>query len=188
MAQIAADLFTGDLVRLTAEEPEVVARASTRWSRNSAYQRFLDTEPAQLWSAEQFQKWAEKDIETKSIQGIGFNIRTLEDDRLIGFVAVVAIQWHHGDAWVGIGIGESDDWGKGYGTDAMRIIQRYAFSELNLHRLSLGVFSYNQRAIRSYVKAGFKHEGYNRESVNRDGKRGNDLYMGILHSEWEQLR
>jgi RimJ/RimL family protein N-acetyltransferase len=77
-------------------------------------------------------------------------------------------------------------WGKGYGTDAMRVVLRYAFTELNLHRVSLDVFSYNPRAIRSYEKAGFKYEGCMRSRVQRDGKRWNMVFMGIMKEEWEE--
>ena len=181
------NIFEGELVRLTAEDPEINGKASSRWARDSEYMRLLDTEAAQVWSAKKFQQWFEKDLEQTRTDGVGFTIRTLDGNRLIGFVGIFDIQWAHGDGWVGIGIGERDEWGKGYGTDAMRVILRYAFTEINLHRVSLGVFSYNPRAICSYEKAGFKREGAGRGGVLRDGQRSNDLYMGILRSEWEKL-
>ena len=85
---------------------------------------------------------------------------------------------------MGIGIGERQDWNNGYGTDAMQVILRYAFMELNLRRVTLNVFEYNPRAIRSYEKAGFRHEGRIRQYLNRDGQRWDILYMGILREEW----
>jgi RimJ/RimL family protein N-acetyltransferase len=62
---------------------------------------------------------------------------------------------------------------------------RYAFCELNLHRVSLTVFEYNPRGIHSYEKCGFKHEGCIRELILRDGKRWDVLHMGILRQEWQ---
>ena len=94
-----------------------------------------------------------------AIAVFGFAIRTLSDDRLIGDIGVWIESWAHGEAWVGIGLGERDYWGNGYGTDAMRLMLRFAFDELNLQRVSLGVYAYNPRAIRSYEKAGFRREG-----------------------------
>jgi RimJ/RimL family protein N-acetyltransferase len=87
---------------------------------------------------------------------------------------------------VGIGIGERDFWSKGYGTDTMKVCLRYAFLELGLQRVSLGVFEYNPRAVRSYEKAGFKLEGRTRYDAHREGKRYDSLWMGILREEWLQ--
>jgi RimJ/RimL family protein N-acetyltransferase len=145
----------------------------------------LDSSPSPLWSAKKATAWFEKDLERDLTQGFDFGIRTLVDGRLIGFVALFGLRWSHGDTLVGIGIGEPEDWGKGYGTDAMRVLLRYAFTELGLHRVSLGVFEYNPRAIRSYQKAGFQIEGRERQLLLREGRRWDALMMGILREEWE---
>ncbi|MCK4899416.1 MAG: GNAT family N-acetyltransferase, partial [Anaerolineales bacterium] len=75
-------------------------------------------------------------------------------------------------------------WGKGFGTDAVSVILRYAFHELNLHRVSLGVFEYNRRARRSYEKVGFSVEGRIRGDMLRQGRRWDVFIMGILREEW----
>jgi RimJ/RimL family protein N-acetyltransferase len=111
-------------------------------------------------------------------------IRMLNSDRLIGGVGLWLESWAHGEAWVGIGIGDRDFWGSGYGTDAMGLILRYAFTELNLRRVSLEVFAHNPRAIRSYEKAGFRREGVIRSDCRRDGQRWDSVFMGILRDEW----
>ena len=69
-------------------------------------------------------------------------------------------------------------------TDVMNVMLRYAFTEVNLKRVTLTVFEYNPRAIRSYEKAGFHHEGRLRGLLNREGKRYDELFMGILREEW----
>jgi len=102
-------------------------------------------------------------------------------------VTDIAPEWTHGDGWIGLGLGEREDWGKGYGTDAMRVMLRFAFTELNLYRVSLDVFEYNPRAIRSYEKAGFVFEGRMRQWMRRDGRRWDFVYMGILREEWERV-
>jgi RimJ/RimL family protein N-acetyltransferase len=176
------DLFRGKLVRLAKDEPEVLAKAYSRWDRDSEFRRLLDDRAAILWSSNKIAEWVKEDDESQ--KNIHFNLHTLEDDRLIGFISLFVVWKFQGDAWVGIGLGERKDWGKGYGTDAMQIILRYAFGELNLHRVSLGVHAYNPRAIRSYQKSGFVIEGVERKVVNREGTRHDAVIMGILREEW----
>jgi RimJ/RimL family protein N-acetyltransferase len=132
------------------------------------------------------QGWFEKDLEKEKPEQFFFQIRTLDGDILIGFVGLFGEFMNHGDAWVGIGLGEREYWGRGYGTDTMRVILRYAFTELNLWRVTLGTFEYNPRAIHSYEKAGFTLEGRARKNLLRDGRRWDTLFMGILREEWEK--
>jgi RimJ/RimL family protein N-acetyltransferase len=179
------DLFCGKLVRLAAGDPQATADAFNRWQRDSEYFRLLASEASYPYSVRAIKSWIEKDVEKDPPSFSLFLIRTLEDNRLIGETGLDAVRDGRGDTFVGIGIGEREYWGKGYGTDAMRIILRYAFMELNLHRVSLDVFEYNPRAIRSYEKAGFKHEGRSRGVLHRAGRRWDLIYMGILRSEWE---
>jgi len=177
------DLFKGKLVRLTGIDPEEVSKSFSQWNRDSEYKRLLDTDPPRLHSSKAIKEWIEKDIE-KQTDMYWFAIRTLEDDRLLGDITLSVINRGSRDAFVGIGIGEREFWGKGYGSDAMRLILHYAFTELNLRRVSLTVFEFNQRALRSYEKAGFRLEGKQRQSMQREGRRWDILYMGILREEW----
>jgi len=177
-----SDIFKGKLVQLTSEDSKIIGEIFSKWKRNSEYLRLLNTDYCFLRSAKRIKESIEKEQENSN--GYFFTIRTLENDQLIGFVDLMDINWNHGDCWVGIGIGDNNFWAKGYGTDAMHVILNYAFSELNLHRVTLGVFSYNKRAIRSYEKAGFIVEGVERSVVLRDGSRSDVIIMGILQDEW----
>ena len=176
------NLFHGSLVRLAAANPETDPEIMARWQRDTEYMRLLDTDPARPETAKEIKEWLEKD-EGKDFR---FMIHALADDRLLGFVGLFRPSWNNGDTYVGIGIGDRDDWGKGYGTDAMKLALRYAFTELNLHRVTLLVFEHNPRARRSYEKAGFVFEGRVRGDCHRDSQRLNTLWMGILREEWEK--
>lgn len=178
----------GKLVRLKALDAARDAALIARWGRDTEYLRQLDFEPARMWSEKKVKEWFEKELAEPKDSWFEFMIYTLADDKPIGFVGLDGVDVFNGDTWVGIGIGEPDYRGKGYGTDAMQLALRFAFRELNLHRVSLGVFEYNPRAIRSYEKAGFRHEGALRQNLNRDGRRWDVLHMGILRREWEQIQ
>jgi RimJ/RimL family protein N-acetyltransferase len=177
------DIYRGELVRLATESPEAFSKAFARWDRDSEYIRLADSDPNKLWSERKHKEWIEKQMEQNPVQSYRFSIRTLAEDRLIGEVAIRP-NWIHADAMFGIVIGERDYWGKGYGTDATRLIVQYGFIELNLHHIMLGVLAYNPRAIRAYEKAGFRMEGAVRGEALREGRRIDCLYMGILREEW----
>ncbi|NJN79304.1 MAG: GNAT family N-acetyltransferase [Anaerolineales bacterium] len=180
------DIYRGTLVRLAWESPEVMAKAYVKWDHDSELHRFADSAPAQLWSEKKLKEIVEKKDE-KQDKGFRFSIRTLADDTLIGSTSLWVQRWTHGDAWLGIYIGEREYWSKGYGTDAMRLIVGYGFNEVNLRRITLGLHAYNERALRSYQKIGFQLEGRVRGEGLRDGVRYDDLYMGILREEWLEL-
>ena len=182
-----SELFQGKIVRLSSEDPQVMAEANASWNQNTEYFRLLDSDPARLWSAKKIKEWFEKDLDSALPNNLLFSIRTLAEDKLIGFIAFDSIDWTNRETFVAIGIGEQDDWSKGYGSDAMRLMLRYGFTELNLHRISLTVFEQNPRGIRSYEKCGFKHEGRIRDFLLRNGHRSDMLHMGILRQEWDHL-
>lgn len=183
-----ANLFQGRLVRLTAENPETLAKASAFWDRDSEFRRLLDDEPPILWSKQKIKEWIEKELDEDGPEEFFFGLRTLKNNHLIGFVSLFEIDWTNGDSLVGIGLGDRDYWGQGYGSDAMDLILRYAFEELNLYRVSLVVFEYNERAIRVYEKVGFRIEGHGRGRLLREGRRWDLIHMGILREEWQIAR
>jgi RimJ/RimL family protein N-acetyltransferase len=176
------DLFHGRLVRLAAQDAERDAETLARWSYDSEYLRLLDSDAARPRTA----KFYEADVARRAERENGFlyNIRTLDGDRLIGFISIWVVNWASAEGRVGIGIGERADWGRGYGTDAMQVLLRYAFAELNLARVSLEAFAENARAIRSYQKAGFIQEGVQRQWAQRDGRRIDVVVMSILQEEY----
>jgi RimJ/RimL family protein N-acetyltransferase len=178
------DLFRGQLVRITAEEPGTYAKSEVLWHRDSEFVRLADSDPVQLSSEKKIKEWAEKRFEKgPQPDRYSFTVRTLAEDKLIGFFGLW-INLIHSEAWVGIGIGEREFWGKGYGTDMMKLCLQYAFVELCVERVSLGLHEYNARALRSYEKCGFRLEGRTRQDMLREGRRSSTLWMGILREEW----
>ena len=181
------DLFRGDLVRFTLEEPEIHAKAEIRWQRDSEFHRLADGDPARLFSEKAIREWFQKQTEGVKPERYSFSVRTLAEDKYIGFLGM-SVDLIHNEAWVGLGIGEREYWSKGYGTDMMKLCLQYAFLELCVERVSLGLHEYNPRALRSYEKCGFRLEGRTRKDVKREGKRFDSLWMGILREDWLQMQ
>jgi len=109
-----------------------------------------------------------------------------EDDHLIGNIGLHQISMPHRNARLGIFIGDKGYWSKGCGTEALKLLVKYGFDQLNLNRISLTVFDFNSRAIRAYEKAGFKREGVLREHMYRNGKYHDVYIMAILKSGWRE--
>jgi RimJ/RimL family protein N-acetyltransferase len=178
------DIFSSKKLRLVAMNPETDAQLMNHWRRDTQYARLLDSDPVRLFNKAENKEWLEKMQKKECFDGIEFMIYALPEDKPIGFIGLDGINWHHGNSWVGIGIGERDYWSKGFGTEAMQMVARYAFEELGLHRITLNVFAYNTRAIRSYEKVGFKIEGKIVEAVHRDGQRWDVVFMGLLRDDF----
>jgi len=175
-------LFTGKLVRLAAQDPEKDAATIATWDKDTEYTRLLAVDPV---TPPQLKNKRERLERMPNPHFYSFGVRTLADDKLIGFVVLLRVNHVHRDAFVGIGMGDPAYRGKGYGTDAMNLILRYAFQELNLRRVSLEAVASNARAVRSYEKCGFVLEGQTRGTEFRNGIRDNIVTMGILRREWE---
>jgi RimJ/RimL family protein N-acetyltransferase len=180
-------LLRGALVRLAAPNAEADAATVAAWSRDAEFQRLLNTSAPGLWTERSARAdIAESSGEEKPKEEVfPFVMRTLADNKLIGFIDLEINPWSQRNAWIAIGIGPRDFWGKGYGSDAMRVLMRFGFTELNLERLTLNVFAYNERAQRAYLKVGFQVEGRQRERLRRGSQRYDMVFMGILRAEWQ---
>ena len=175
------NLFAGKLVRLVAPSKEDAAILA-RWSEDASYLRAMDTDYARPLSEQEFAKRLDPD--RRDPNWIEFHLRTMEGDKLIGFVALHTIEWNNATATLSIGIGEPAYRDKGYGSEALQLLLNYAFAELNLFRVGLDVIVNNDRAVHVYEKLGFRREGIMRSAVHREGRRYDVLHMGLLRDEW----
>jgi RimJ/RimL family protein N-acetyltransferase len=175
------NILRGEKVRLTAVEKTDLP-AFVRWHEDATYTRLLNADPAMPRAEGELGRWLEE--RQKDKDAFLFAVRTLAADALLGFVEIDGVLWAHQHAWLALGLGERETWGKGYGREALELGLRFAFDELNLHRVQLTVFSYNERAIALYRATGFRHEGTFREHLQRDGRRHDMLLFGLLRHEW----
>ena len=150
----SSTLLRGSRVRLTAltqsDLPTIV-----QWHQNPEFLRLFDALPAYPKTEAALTQWL--DHTHKSTDTFPFAVHSLDNNELIGYVELDGILWTHRIGGVSVAIGETRHCasGQGYGYEAMQLVLQFAFDELNLHRVQLTVFSYNERfssAIALYVK------------------------------------
>ncbi len=176
-------MIEGEKVRLRPIEREDLPRF-VRWFADPEVRRHLVVYLP--FSLAQEERWYE-DLQERirRNESVLLAIETLEGVH-IGNVGLHRINWKDRHAELGIVIGEKAYWGKGYGTDAIRTLLRFAFEEMNLHRVYLRVDEDNPRGIRCYEKCGFREEGRLRETVFREGQYHDQVVMSILRAEFQR--
>ena len=133
------------------------------------------------------------DSEREAISGIIkskahiFNIGDLETDMPVGRCLLFNVDHVNRSAMFGIFIGEKSYWGKGYGHEATKLLLDYGFNLLNLNSVMLGVFSFNERAMRSYKGVGFKEIGRRRQARIIGEQKFDVIFMDILTEEFESV-
>ncbi|WP_336208453.1 GNAT family N-acetyltransferase [Nonomuraea sp. LPB2021202275-12-8] len=173
-------MLTGERVRLRALEP-ADSEPLWRWYHDPEVGRWMDAAPP-ISLAQNMEKGADRPRNTFEQMVLG--IETIEGGRFIGYVSLGDTDLIQGEATLqSIAIGDRDHWGGGHATDALRVICRYAFEEMGLHRVTLWVVAANAAAVRVYEKVGFVVEGRRREAFRARGKRHDLLMMGLLESE-----
>ena len=113
-----------------------------------------------------------------------FAIHQRDQPEPIGVVSLMNVSETHNSADLSVIVGSPQDREHGYGAEAIDLILRYGFEELNLHRVALSVFAFNDVAIAAYEKIGFQEEGRLRGALYRDGARHDAILMSILAPEW----
>ncbi len=114
-----------------------------------------------------------------------FTIVEQTTDRPVGRCLLFAVNQVDRTAMAGIFIGEADARGRGIGTEAMRLLLDYAFNLLNLNSVMLGVYDFNERAMASYRKVGFREIGRRRQARIVGGEPHDVVLMDLLASEFE---
>ena len=174
-------ILVGERVRLRGVQDDDLPTLA-KWEMDPGRMATLSNwvaPPSEAAAKERIARWSanEKD-------NLGFAIEALDDPPvLVGNIGLWGARPKDRCATLGIALGR-EYIGRGYGTDAMRVIVGYAFREMGLHRIQLGVAPFNPAGIRAYEKAGFIEEGRLRESVLHDGHWYDEVLMSILDHEW----
>ena len=187
MFDIATQLFDGQDIYFGPIDYDKDPEVESKWTHNAEFMRLYAVEPARPISAaivkKQYEKLEKRMEEERNFYH--FMIRAKADERLIGKAMIARVEWTNGNGQIRIGIGSAEDRCKGYGTQAMRLLLRFAFAELNLFRVSADVPEYNQGALALVKKFGFVEEVCRRQALEREGRRWDLLVFGLLKDEWQ---
>jgi RimJ/RimL family protein N-acetyltransferase len=177
-------MLTGKLVRLRPLELDDIDRCLA-WINDYDVKQYVNNRyPI---SRESEEEWLCGATKRTGYDGLMLAIETLTDGRHIGNLALDEVRPEARKACLGIMIGDKDFWSRGFGTDAILTLLRFAFDEMNLNRVWLEVHDDNARAIACYRKCGFVEEGRLRQHRFKAGAYHDTIVMGVLASEFEAL-
>ena len=177
-------MLEGTLVRLRAMEPEDL-EDSYKWANDCEVTLWL-TSPRYLVSRETEQQWID-DAPANNFSDVRLAIET-KDGKHIGGINLHRVHPEDRKAGLGIMIGERDHWSNGYGTDAVTTLLAFAFDEMNLHRVWLHAFADHDHAIKCYQRCGFREEVRLRQEVYQGGRHYDVVVMGVLETEFAEVR
>lgn len=176
-------MLKGKLVRLRAVNGGDL-EPNYRWMNDTEVTRYIAMRYP-ISRAEE-ERWTANRPANDFAQGVTFAIET-KDGVHIGNLGLHEPRPEHRSATLGIVIGEKDYWSNGHGTDAIVTLLRFGFAQMNLHRVTLHVFDFNERAVACYKKCGFQNEGTLRENYYGEGHYNDVILMGVLRDEFEAL-
>ena len=174
-------MLKGKKIILRSYEKEDIEKAH-EYINNYELMKFLNPSfilPRSLKSEEEYINSIDKDPD----KSFSFAIDTLKG-KYIGGCGYFNVNRKNGTCYIGIFIGDKNYWGKGYGTDANKVLLNYLFNEFNIRKVLLNVFAYNKRAIKSYEKLGFKIEGTLVDNIYRDGKYYDEIIMALFKNDF----
>ncbi|MFX0204699.1 MAG: GNAT family N-acetyltransferase [Candidatus Hodarchaeota archaeon] len=175
-------MLEGELVRLRTLELTDLDRMTELWNNWEIRQYLVSVVPA---SEEEEEQWIRSTWERRR-KGTDyvFAMETLEEREYIGNIGLHQLNWINRSTILGIAILDPEYWGKGYGTDALKVLLKYAFTTLNLNRVELEVSANNERAQRVYKKVGFREVGRRRQVRYWGGKYEDGIILDILREEF----
>lgn len=176
-------MYSGKLVKLRAYKEEDIEKA-VEFINDEEVKKFLDSNipfPMTKWQEEEWVRSRKANADFT----YDFAIEDLETGKYIGGCSINECDVKNRTCTIGIMIGDKDYWSKGYGSDALKVLIKFIFEEVNMNKIKLKVFSFNTRAIACYKKVGFKEEGILKKELYRNGKYHDEILMAIFKSEIE---
>jgi RimJ/RimL family protein N-acetyltransferase len=177
--------WQGKLVRLVPLDAERHFDNALRWINDPEVTQWLkmgDTPMSRLAEKEWFDR-----VQMNGPNDVFFAIETLAGSH-IGFSGIHKIDYRHGFGHTGSIIGESAEWGRGYGTDAAQIRARYAFEVLGLRMLMSGYLDGNEGSRKMQERAGYVEWGRVPDKLWKRGRYRDHVYTMLTRERWLELQ
>lgn len=175
-------MYTGELVRLREYREEDIPLAK-EYVNKAEIRQYTAIDVPFLYTLYNETKWFEK-ISPHNGGEYNFAIETLKEQKYIGGCSVAHMDYKNSVVTVGIMIGDTDYLSKGYGADALKVLIKFIFEEMNINKIKLHVYDFNLRAQRCYEKVGFKKECVLKEELFRKGKYHDIIQMSIFKRDY----
>ncbi|MTI69641.1 MAG: GNAT family N-acetyltransferase [Firmicutes bacterium] len=157
-----------------------------KWVNNPQITKWLSDAFLTPHTYQTTEKYLKHILDYTGKEQIYFVIANKDTGEYIGQLDLIRIDWKNRVGELGIVIGTENNRGKGYGTKAIKLLQKYVFESLNLNRLELELRGYNKRAYKCYKKCGFIEEGRKRKEFYIDGEFTDTIIMSILKEEYKK--
>lgn len=168
----------GDKILLRPIRPADVNDAYVRWMNDPEVTQYLESR-FNSYTSHNLLQYVEKMMGNPD--SFLFAIVDKGDNRHIGNLKLGPINRMHRRASVGLVIGETEFFGKGVGTEAINLVVRFAFGDLNLHKLTAGCYAPNRAAEKIFTKNGFEKEGFRKQHVVYDGSYIDVIELGLIN-------
>lgn len=174
-------MYSGQLVKLRAYKEEDIEKA-VEFINDEEVKKLMDSNipfPMTKWQEEEWVRSRKANTDFT----YDFAIEDLKTGKYIGGCSINECDVKNRTCVVGIMIGDKEYWGKGYGSDALKVLIKFIFEEVNMNKIKLNVFSFNNRAIACYKKVGFKEEGILKKEIYRNGRYHDEIIMAMFKDD-----
>ncbi len=181
-------LFNATTICLTALDAKEDGPTMAAWTQDSRYIPISDDAPPHPMSAAQAEKMLEELLKEadKKRNTFWFGIRTLDETELLGIIGLSWVDWSNGTARMELNMKDLAEYSQPFAEEALALMRRYVFYELQMHHLSLIVPAYNEGLIATLQRMGFAEEVRRREALYRFGHHWDSVHFGLLAVDWQK--
>ncbi len=174
--------ISGDRITLKILEPAHVTERYVSWLNDKDVGQYLESR-FQTHSEVDVRAYVQEMFENANVAFYGIYLK--DSAKHIGNIKIDPVRWFHGRADLGLLIGEKDEWGKGYATEAIALATKVCFEEFGMRRVQAGAYAENQGSIKAFKKAGFTLESMQDSYWLMDnGSVQDNVVLRILHDEF----